>query len=31
VRFEGEQLTLEVTTATPDGAPVELIEVRFAG
>jgi len=30
VRFEGEQLSLEVMTTTPDEAPVELIEVRFA-
>ncbi len=28
-RFEGEQLSLEVMTTTPGGAPVELIEVRF--
>jgi hypothetical protein len=29
VRFEGELLSLEVMTTNADGAPVELIEVRF--
>jgi hypothetical protein len=28
-RFDGEHLSLEVLATTPDGTPVELIEVRF--
>ena len=28
-RFDGEHLSLEVMPTTPDGTPVELIEIRF--